>query len=165
MFSLEDFKSKLGTPFRERYGKSTMGDATAKIWFGRLKSENFEHVHDVFCELLGTKDRPFSWKNVIDLLDVRHPPEDPQMALEKEWRGKSTSDEKRKELSSFMRGLMEEIKEAKRKKEAFDWMTPYTRAYIDIFGKQETSRVLEKISYGCNDTESKFVTYARKELR
>jgi hypothetical protein len=156
--------------YSQRYGAYTMQDETKDMWWDRLKGENFNHTKEVFYDLIGEKDRPFGWKTVINRLDMKFPPEDEQKRFEREWKAKAEnvgSEEKRKESAAFMRGLITEIKEARRLNKDFDWVTPYAQNFIEVFGREEAGRIARAMSVDVGQTpsEAKFLDAVQEGLR
>jgi len=159
--------------YAQRYGKYTMEADTMSMWWAKLKGEDFDQLKEVFYGLLGNhvkeNEKPFGWKQVITALDVRFPPEDPQLALDREWPNNPNNikmGEKQKEISVFMRGLISEIKKARREAETFAWVKPYAQKFVEVFGKGEAARVAAAISMGgCNITEERFTDAVRMEIR
>lgn len=166
MFDFQQFK-RLATLYTDRYGSFNMSEETGKMWHDKLKTLDFDKIKAVMIELIGAKEKPFGWKAVLTHLDLMYPPEDAQAALERKWRAdpkNAKNEEKQKEINVFMRGLLDQIKESKRKKEEFDWPPLYAQNFIEVFGREEADCIARSLAYG-NDVDKRFSQAIREFLR
>lgn len=148
MIPKEKFMQFVST-YHDRYGDWSMGPETMKMWYDKLKHLPWEEFKSCYQELIGAHPKAFGWKAVFVVHKAMFPPEDPNLAMDKEYRKNWNQGDKEKqaELSKIMAGYTSAIERAKKRGVAlsFDWVKEYAHKTIEIFGRKEAVKICSEM--------------------
>lgn len=158
--------------YQDRYGQWTMTEPTIQFWFDKLKQRDPNQFKHAYEKLIAAQDKHFGLRLMIETIENMFPPEDAVLKREREWRGNPIYTEnkpKQMELNRFLRGLISEMKEAKRKKKKvdFNWIEELAQQFIEIFEPVPAMHIVNTI-YGegwRNEEVFKFCKAVERNLK
>lgn len=138
------------TVYHDRYGDWNMGPETMKMWHSRVKHLEWDKFKSVYQELIGKHPKPFGWKSIIVLNDAMFPPEDPTLAMKRQYENnpdRVANTVKRAEMTKVMAGLMASLETARRRGKSpdFDWIAEYAHRAVEVFGEKEIHSICAQL--------------------
>lgn len=117
--------------YQDRYGTKKMDKPTIRMWYDQLNHLEWDKFEKVYQKLIGAKEWPFGWGDVIAHHELMFPPENPVLAQRDEWKNKANED-KRKELKGAY---------VESRKSGQNWIKEYAQKTVQIFGEKEAQRI------------------------
>ena len=174
--------------YQSRYGAYTMGDEISDMWLKKFKDAPAAHVVEAFEQLIGSRDKPFGWRVVYDVIEAIHPKESSHIKIEKDWNPDSVKGDdmsKRKIMTDYMTGIMSDNKErARLGQPKSDWLQNYAIKFVEVWGRKQADNQIRSMenqkytsfeqadngneiarSIPLNDEQKGFVRFIKVELQ
>lgn len=131
--------------YSQRYGAYTMQPETMKMWWGKLNTFEAEHVRESFEQLLGSRDKSFGWKAVIQVIEAIHPEISKIQQEVVSWNNtviEPSDDEKRLEMTKAYEKIITARKESLRVgNEPLDFEAEYANSFVLIWGRVKAIKI------------------------